>query len=238
MKKNKKIIIISAIILGVVILLSIIFFIKKSGNSQKIEMIGEVSAGDTKEQVYTATKSPSLKDDDRIFGSKDAAIKIFVYEDNSNIYSANLADTLDKIYADKPNEVAVIVRSFFPANSLAGKEAALAVECAGDQSKWIAMRALLFSKTKNENLNSGEFNKYAKQISLDENAFLACLTNQTKSAKIEELSSAAGDYDVLGAPTMFIGDEMILGARPYEDYIDSGGDNIDGLKTIIDRKLK
>jgi len=235
---NKKVVIILAIILLAAIILAISNLIKNKNNNQPVTAKVNVLAGDVKEQAYTASKIPTLKDDDKMFGSKNAPVKIFVYEDSASVYSAKFADTLDKIYADEPNNVAIVVRPFVSENSSDSKEGALAIECAGDQDKWTAMRALIFAKTKNEELNVEELNEYAQQIGLDVNMFSVCLTNQVKSAKIEGLSSEAVSYDVIGAPTIFIGDEMILGARPYEDYVDSNGENVDGLKTIIARKLK
>jgi protein-disulfide isomerase len=236
--ENKKFIIVIAIILVAAIFLAVSNMVKNNNKNKQVSVKINALASDAKEQAYTASKIPTLKDDDKMFGSKNAPVKIFVYEDSSSVYSAKLAGTLDKIYSDEPNNVAIIVRPFVSENSSDSKEGALAIECAGDQNKWTAMRALIFSKTKNEKLSPEELNGYAKQIGLDENSFSACLTNQVKSAKIEELSSEAGNYDVIGAPTIFIGDEMILGARPYEDYVDSNGENVDGLKTIIARKLK
>lgn len=191
-----------------------------------------------KAQSYLTNKIPSLKNEDRVFGDKNAPVKIFVYEDNSSIFSARLADVLDRLNADFPMKIAIIVRPFIAKNSDLAKEAALAVDCAGKQNKWLEMRALLFAKTKNENLNIAEFDKYAAQIGLDEKAFFLCLTNPEKSAKIEELNVEAKAYDILGAPTIFINNEMIPGARPYEDYTDSNGDQIKGLKTIIEEKIK
>lgn len=235
---NKKLIIILAIILVAAIFLSIFNMVKNNKKDKQTTDKVNAFAGDLKEQTYAALKVPTIKDDDKIFGSKEAPVKIFVYEDSASAYSAKLADTLDKIYAEKPNDVAIIVRPFISKNYPESKEGALAIECAGDQDKWTAMRALIFTKAKNEELNYEEIDNYAQQVGLDENKFSACLTNQEKSAKIEELSLEAAGYDVIGAPTIFIGDEMILGARPYEDYVDSNGESVDGLKTIVDRKLK
>lgn len=234
---NKKFIIILSVMIVAAIFLGISDMLSKHSNKQTV-VKNDVPASNAKEQAYTASKTPTIKDDDKMFGSEDAAVKIFVYEDSASAYSAKFADTLDKIYIEKPNDVAIIIRPFIAKNSVDSEIGVLAVECAGDQDKWAEMRALIFSKVKNGELNSEEFNSYAKQIGLDENEFSACLTNQEKSAKIEELILEAENYEVIGAPTIFIGNEMILGARPYEDYIDSNGENVDGLKTIIDRKLE
>ena len=49
---------------------------------------------------------------------------------------------------------------------------------------------------------------------------------------------AAANFSVYGAPTVFIGEEMIVGARPYSNFTDSNGDEIEGLKQVIARQLK
>jgi protein-disulfide isomerase len=239
-KNSNKILIPFLIALVALIVLAVIIFMaaksKKSPNAA--EKIINLPVGAVKAQSYIAAKNPVLKDDDKIFGSRDASLKIFVYENAANLYSAELADTLDKIYSDNPDKLAIIVRPFVLKNSAIEEVSALAVECAGDQNKWKEMRALLFAKTKNEALISSEFASYGEQIGLDKELFSACLTNKDKSAKIEKLTEEAETYNVLGAPTIFIADEEILGARPYEDYVDSNGDKIEGLKTVIEKRLK
>ncbi len=237
MKKFKKIIIPVAIIVVIIILAFIFLRPRNISLNSKTNNLENLGASEAKAQSYAASKTPSLNNDDMILGAEDAALKIFVYEDNASLYSAQLADTLDKLLIDQPSKLAIIIRPFLTKNSTITKEAALAVECAGAE-KWTAMRALLFTKVKNNSLSFSEFGNYAKELGIDEKTFAACLTNQAKSAKIEKLSAEAESYNVLGAPTIFIGDEMILGARPYEDYTDSNGDNIEGLKTVIDKKLK
>jgi protein-disulfide isomerase len=206
-------------------------------SSSKVTTIENTVVSQAKAQSYSAEKNPTLKTDDKIFGSREAELKIFVYEDNVNIYSAQLADTLDKLNLDMSGKIAIIVRPFITKSSELSKESALAVECAGTD-KWMSMRALLFAKTKNSNLSFADFGNYSTEIGLNQDTFAACLTNSEKSAKIEELSAEAATYNVQGAPTIFIGDEMILGARPYEDFIDSNGDTIEGLKTTVEKKLK
>jgi len=232
------------ILIIIVFVLSIIFLslvIVKTKNEQdyleESARLESYAPGAPMAQVYSAPSSPVLKNDDKIFGSRDAKVKVFVYEDNASIYSANLAETLDKVYLENKDNVAIIVRPFITNNSSFSKESALALECAGDQNKWQEMRALLFAQVKNDSLNLVDTSPYIEQLSLSGEAFNSCLTNGEKSAKIERLSAEAINYSVLGAPTIFIDNEIILGARPYEDYIDSNGDNIKGLKTLISRKL-
>jgi protein-disulfide isomerase len=243
LKNPKNILFIVGFIILALILIFIIIRAKNNNlNSEAANKLNNASTslatGEAKAQVYAALKNPTIKDDDKIIGSKKSALTVFVYEDNANIYSAKLAATLDKIYSENQDKFSIVVRPFFPQGSLVSRDAALAIECAGDQNKWVEMRAYLFDKAKNESLNLNDLNLYVQQLSLDETKFSACLTNAQKSAKIEGLAAEAADYNVIGAPTMFINNEVVLGARPYDDYVDSNGDKIEGLKTVIEKKLK
>lgn len=242
MKKIKNL---KSILIIIVFVLSIIFLslsiIKTRNDRAYLEesaRLENYAPGAPMAQVYHTSTNPVLENDDKVIGSSNAKIKIFVYEDNASIYSAQLADTLGKVYLEHKDDVAIIVRPFISNNASFSKETALMIECAGDQNKWQEMRALLFAQAKNESLNLQDINSYTEQLSLDKTTFGTCLTNQEKSAKIERLSAEASNYSVLGAPTMFINNEIVLGARPYEDYTDSNGDMIEGLKTLINKKLQ
>ena len=196
-----------------------------------------LKVNDASAQSYSASKLPILKDGDKVFGNKKAALKIFVFEDYTNIFSANLADSLEKIKAEMGDKVAIIVRPYYADNSLIARQAAAAVDCAGEQGKWVEMRALMMAHAKNKQALTDNFNDLAAQINLNSGDFATCLTNEQKSGKIEQSVQEAKNYSIQGAPAMFVGDEMILGARPYDNFVDSNGDKIEGLKTVVARKI-
>ncbi len=184
------------------------------------------------------------KDTDMTIGlQQNAKLKIFVYEDYASPYSAQLADTLGQVETDhlssmSESEVIIIARPFVVANSSLSKEAALAVMCAKELGKGNEMRKLVLAAAGAGSLQEGGFGIYANNLGIDTDAFTACLTNEEKSVKLDEAMAEATNYLVLGAPTMFVGDEMILGARPYSDFVDSNGDAIEGLKSLVERKLQ
>lgn len=223
------------IILAILIALGVIMFVwnwkgKRVSNPAPLNNISQAQA-----QTYSAKQAPTLEKDDLFFGSKQAPVKIFVYEDYSDLYSARLADTLDKLRSDFGDQVMIIVRPYIAKNSPLSVAAAQAVLCAGDRDKWTNMRAILFAQAKNSALSLDNFSSYASQIGLDVDTFKTCLTNPQKSEKIEKLAKTATNYQVLGAPTMFVGSSVILGARPYDNYTDSNGDQVEGLKNIVAR---
>jgi len=231
------------LIIAVLIVIAIVVTVVASrllarANLDALESVNSSGANsDLQTQTYLASNSPTFRNGDKIFGSAEAALKIFVYEDYTSVYSANLADTLDKIKAEMGDQAAIIVRPYVVNNLEAAQQLAQAVDCAGEQGKWKEMRALLFAQAKNKQLLVDNLANYENQLSLNTSDFTACLTNQTKSGKIEQSVVEAQGYGVQGAPTMFIGDEMIIGARPYEDFVDSNGDKISGLKSVVAGKI-
>jgi protein-disulfide isomerase len=237
--KNKSyLVIVAAVILIAAIVAAITSSHKKAINQDTNIVNLPNNIKDAQAQSYTTAKVPIVKDDDKMLGSDEAPLKVFVYEDYTNEFSTKLAETLDKIKAESGNQIGIIFRPYILENSPFALQAAVAVDCAGEQDKWLEMRALLFAQAKNQELTADNFNNYAQQIDLDENKFATCLTNPQKSERIEQSVAEAAGYGVQGAPAMFINDEMILGARPYDDFIDSNGDKIQGLKTLIGNRIK
>lgn len=232
MKKIYKYLIIAVIII-VIVSVAIISRPKKVGTLNSPLAAG---ANEAQAQIFTSRKYPEMKGDDKVFGNTAAPLKIFVYEDYTNIYSAKLADTLDRIRAESGDKITIIIRPYFKNSVLAG-QAQAAVDCAGEQGKWVEMRALLFAQTKNNQLSAANFSAYAGQVGLNGQDFSDCLTKSQKSVKIEQSVQEAENY-VQGTPTIFVGEDMILGARPYDDFTDSNGDKIEGLKTIVERMIK
>jgi len=178
-----------------------------------------------------------IKEGDLIIGSDKADLKIFVYEDYSSHLSATLADTLNQLNQENKGRLAIVARPFILSGSSLSQEAALAYACALEENKGEEMRAKLFTLAKENNFSALAVLEEARNLKINEEKFQACLTNQEKLLKLEEGMIEARANLVLGAPTMFVGDEMILGARPYSDFVDSNGDAIEGLKTVVDRKL-
>lgn len=237
MKINKKLLIISIILTMLIIVIVISVFARKSVSLISSNQLSlGVNASGIITQSYAAEKLPILESDDKIFGSSGAPLKIFVYEDYASIYSANLADTLNKINTEFGDRVAIIVRPYSKGSSFTFLAAA-AVDCAGAQGKWQEMRSLIFTDVKSGKFITTDYSTEAQQIKLDVNSFEVCLTKVQKSGKIEQSTKDTMTTTIQGAPTMFVGDEMILGARPYDNYVDSNGDRIEGLKQVVERKL-
>ena len=234
MKNKKQYLFVIAII---ILIAAVVLAFSSKQKDKTSEVLPETAVAGAAAQTYAVADVPSLRDGDRFFGPAKAPLKIFVYEDYADPYSARLADTLDRLNADFNGRVVIIVRPFIAKSSALSSVAVGALGCASQQGKWKEMRALLFAQVKNNLLAPANFNAYARQIGLDENKFSACLTAAPKSGIMDEIFADQASYGLLGAPTLFVGEEMIPGARPYEDYTDSNGERIEGLRSVVSRQL-
>lgn len=187
-------------------------------------------------QSFTVQKSPEEQPDDLVLGKREAELKIYVFEDYTSPFSASLADSLEKLRLDFSDDLAIIIRPYTKNSDLA-KQSGAAVLCAAEQGKARELRALYFSQLKNGQSIDPILPNNLKQVGLEESDFSACLTNSDKLAKIEQAEAAAESWQVYGAPTIFVGDELIPGARPYDDYTDADGEVVAGLKTMVAKKL-
>lgn len=236
---QKKFILVS---IGLVIVITFAFTIwsanlSKQASVAKIEGIINYSAQASMPgaQTYQADKTPSIQAGDWIQGNKNNNLKIFVYEDYAGMYSADLATTLKRLALDYP-EATLIFRPFISKSDPLSALGAQAMVCAGDN--WPAMREGTFNLVRDNKLSLAGLTEAAGQAGISADDFTACMSGLPSLEKSAKLSATASDYSVLGAPTMFINNNLIVGARPYEEYTDSSGDKVDGLKTIIERLRK
>lgn len=173
---------------------------------------------------------------DTVIGNGDAKLKVVVYEDYSNQYNAELDNTLNQLVQENQGQLAIISRPFVLTNSTDSQQSVLSYLCAKDLGRATEMRSLLFKQVR-EDVMSHDFVSYATELGINEEDFVSCLTNEEKLVQLEMIKNDAKANMILGAPTMLVGSEMILGARPYSDFVDSNGDAIEGLKTVVSRQL-
>jgi hypothetical protein len=89
MKTNKKYLIFATI--GVIVLVTaVILQISKHKIVNPEEQKDKVNIREAQAQSYLTSEAPTLKVDDKIFGSQEAALKIFVFEDYTNIYKKSV----------------------------------------------------------------------------------------------------------------------------------------------------
>jgi protein-disulfide isomerase len=167
----------------------------------------------------------------------DGPLDIIVYEDYSDVFSADFAQTIERLQVDFSGQIRVIYRFTKASNSDLASKAALAVNCAQDQGQGLTMRQVLLSNTASNILNEEGIKLAVEQVGLNEDKFNQCFSSLDKKRDIEQLYDLSQLVPVYGAPTTFVDKEIVLGARPYDPFTDSNGDEIEGLKQVVERHL-
>ena len=206
---------------------------KKSDLNNVVDLSEEFIDVDDNSQNYSITSRPDLKADDRVIGNQDAKLKIFVYENYDDIFSAKLAKDINNLIKEN-NNLAFVIRPFVN-TSIKSQKNALALSCLNSLNDWQNLRNEIMISL--ESGVNGDLEMMVNKLGINNDDFSSCLTKAEKSGRIEELKKETTDYQIFGSPTIFIADELILGARPYDNYQDANGDEVEGLKSIIDRVL-
>jgi len=222
------------ILLGLIIILLIVKLSWKNNSDKSINDLGK----EVKAESFAPASQPTISANEKVIGSTSAAVKIVVYEDYSNIFSANDADNIKKLETEFGNKVVVAVRPYAIRQKPISLEAAMAIECASNQNKWEDMRDGIFRAVKTSSLTSEGIKGWARQIGLDQDKFNKCLTDTEKQGIMLQVATDAQKFSVYGAPTIFVNDELVIGARPYEDYTDGTGTKIEGLHSLVARQIE
>lgn len=185
-------------------------------------------------QTYLSESSLELETGDRYVGNKEAGLKVFVYEDYDDAFSAKLATDVNKIIKESGDEAVFVFRPFVSLFNNSGKKA-LALDCIKNTNNWQILREA-FVRDLNEHKKSS-LDNIISDSGISEEGLYACIAKAEKSGRLEELRKENADNNITGSPTIVIGDELILGARPYNDYVDHEGERVEGLKNLVNRVL-
>lgn len=218
----------------ILILLLVVLLIVKLSTKNDLEIVVDP---EVKAASFIPANKPEVSADEKVKGSTKADVKIVVYEDYANVFSADNSENIKKLEAEFGNKIMVAVRPYVLRQKTMSLESAMAIECASEQGKWEEMRDGVFNAVRSGNLNMDGISGWAKQIDLDMDKFNQCLTDVKKQGIMLQETADAQKFSVYGAPTVFVNDELVVGARPYEDYTDESGVSVLGLKSLVAREL-
>ena len=178
------------------------------------------------ENVKLAAAGPTLdvRPDDPIRGNKAAPVTVVLFSDFQCPFCSRVEPTLKQAlqaYGDKVRVVWKHQPLGFHPNALPAAEAA---EAAREQGKFWEMHDGLFENQ--QALSPETYEKVARKIGLNLQAFKASIASGRNRARISEDQALAGRIGASGTPTMFVNGEKVEGAVPFES-----------LKAVIDRAL-
>lgn len=205
----------------------------------KDEARRQTGQSDQQEQEKKQVQNLSpISDKDHVLGKLDAPVQMIIYSDFECPYCARFVDTIKKIEKEFNDKVVIAFRHFPLAFHKQAIPAAIASECAAEQGKFWEMHDKLFEDSENKKFNVDEFKNDAKELGLDQAKFNQCLDTSKYKDKVLSQMLGGKNAGITGTPTSFVNGEFVIGATPFEDYEDSEGMQREGLKKIIERKLK
>ncbi len=155
-------------------------------------------------------------DDDPSHGPADAPVTIVEFSDFNCPYCARFVrETLPLLRENYGDRIRFIYRDF----AILGPtsvDAAIASECANEQSGFWAYHDLLFA-------NQGNFGRdrlidYAQQVELNIEEFTACLSDTVMRDEVLRDTAEAQGLGASGTPTFFINGRPLIGAQPYATF--------------------
>jgi protein-disulfide isomerase len=166
------------------------------------------------------------KKDAPYFGLASAKIVIVEFSDFQCPYCQQAYPILKRIRQEYKDSVKIIYRDFPNlVNHPDALNAALAVNCAFEQSKFVVYHDLLFDNQ--ANLSVENLKNLAQVAGLDLATFDQCLDSQKYLTKIQNDLQEGVKFELTGTPTFFINGFKIAGVIPY-----------DTLKAVIEELLK
>lgn len=190
------------------------------------------------EQNNEENKLRIIDSTDHVVGDINAPVQIIVYEDFNCKFCADLADTLKLVKEEFDDKVVIAYRHGVLTQKPFSYRAALAAECAAEQGKFWEMYDKLFYDFRTGALNLEQFKEDASDLGLSESKFAGCLEEEKYKNKIENQIEESQEASAYGSPTIFINQEILPGAYPFNDFENEEGESQEGLKSIINRHLE
>jgi predicted DsbA family dithiol-disulfide isomerase len=147
-------------------------------------------------------------------GANEAPITIVTFSDFECRYCANIARSLARLQHEYPNQVKTSFRHFplpMHRQAVAAAEASL---CAEEQGKFWEMHDILFENF--GRLAADDLLSYGEKIQLDQASFDLCVKSRRTADRWRRDKALAGEYGIVGTPTVFLNGRMIQGAPTYE----------------------
>jgi protein-disulfide isomerase len=193
---------------------------------QVLEKIEKQGGRTAKRPSKPTTASFSIKGKPTL-GAEDAPVTVVEFADYQCPFCLRFAKTtfplLKQKYIDtgKVRWVALNLPLPFHKNA---RKAAQAVHCAGEQDKLWEMREVLFQNPRQ--LNVEDLPAHAATLSLDMDAFNACLQSDRHLAEIDQDAKDANAVRLTGTPSFIIGKstgdkitgQVVIGAQPMKAF--------------------
>ncbi|GAG34441.1 unnamed protein product [marine sediment metagenome] len=96
--------------------------------------------------------------------------------------------------------------------------AAGAAECASEQNAFWVYHDMLYLNAGSVDFSIENLKQFGEELGLDTNSFNACLDSERYMDKLVADVEEGRRREVTGTPTFFVGQTMVVGAKPYSEF--------------------
>jgi protein-disulfide isomerase len=148
-------------------------------------------------------------------GASDAPVTIVEFSDFECPYCATLVSTLKAIEKNYKDQVRIIYLQFPLSIHRDAEKAAEASLCANEQNQFWQMHDAMFADQ--AKLRPDDLRKKAAKLSLDMEAFNACLDGNKYASAIRADIAEGVRAGVNGTPAFLVNGRFYSGSRPYDE---------------------
>jgi protein-disulfide isomerase len=154
---------------------------------------------------------------DHIRGNKSAKVVMIEFSDFQCPFCSRVHPTLQKLYNDYKGQVAWVYKHF-PLDGLHpyARKAAEASECANEQGKFWEYADQLYANQ--SSFGDNYFGQLAQTLGLDANKFNSCLSSNKYANLVNDNSQEGNSVGITGTPGIYVNDQLVKGALPYENF--------------------
>jgi protein-disulfide isomerase len=173
----------------------------------------------------------SVKADDYVKGNPNGSVVLIEYLDFECEACRAYFPLVKQLEKDFPNDLKIVMRYFPLPSHRNAMPAALAVEAAGRQGKFIEMHDLLYTEQEKWGEKAvatpAVFEAYAQQLGLDMEKFKQDVASPEVKARVQRDVDGGMALGARGTPTFILNGEKIENPQGYEPF-----------KALIEAKIK
>jgi protein-disulfide isomerase len=158
-------------------------------------------------------------------GSPSAPVTIVEFSDFQCPFCARAQATLKKLRETYGEKLRFVFLDFPLQMHPQAPKAHEAAACAAEGGQFWAMHDRLFANQ--ARLEVADLKRYATEIGLDEQAFAACLDSGRRADRRERDLEEGLHHGVTATPAFFINGRMLMGAQPFEAFVDVIDDELE-----------
>lgn len=175
---------------------------------------------------------PPIENNDHLLGQATAPAQLIVYSDLTDPLAAGFLPIIHELKKQVGEAVVIAWRQHPLADNQLAREAATAVECAGQQDKfWEFADNLATMASQEKPLDDWSF--MAQNVGLNLADFEKCLTKPEVQATIDKQSAEAEALGAIGVPSSFLNKTLLSGVYPLADFVSSDGQTKPGLLKLV-----